>query len=96
MLAGNAEKLRNLGLGFVGRRNHVLPQQRAGMGRTAIRIALRDMSHDLLYSTLLTVTRIRGIANRRAPRQTPKQFRAEPCLGCRDARSSARSVRASR
>jgi len=29
MLAGNAEKLRNLGLGLAGRRNHVLPQQRA-------------------------------------------------------------------
>ena len=32
-------------------------------------------------------------ANPRGPRQRPKQFRAEPCLGCRDARSSARSAR---
>ena len=32
-------------------------------------------------------------ANPRGPRQRPKQFRAEPCLGCRDAQSSARSVR---
>jgi len=48
MLAGNAEKLRNLGLGPSGRRNYVLPQQRPGMGRAPIRIALDDMSHDYL------------------------------------------------
>jgi hypothetical protein len=37
MLAGNVEKLRNLGLGFAGRRNHVLAQQRAGVGRAVTR-----------------------------------------------------------
>ena len=47
-LMGNAEKLRNLGLGPSRRRDYVLPQQRAGMGRAPIRIALGGMSHDYL------------------------------------------------
>src|SRR5437763_11712657 len=45
MLTGNAEKPRDLGLGPAGRRNHILPQQGARMGRTAIRVTLGDMSH---------------------------------------------------
>src|SRR5882724_10727493 len=42
---------------FAGRRNHALPQQRAGVGRAKIRIALRYTSHDRLSSELLLILR---------------------------------------
>ena len=46
MLAGDAEKLCNLGFCPAGGWNHILPQQGAGMGRTTIRITLGNMNHD--------------------------------------------------
>jgi hypothetical protein len=62
MLPGNAEKVRNLGLGLTGRRDHVLPQQSAGMGRAAIRIAPSDASHGRLSSVILFEVDPAGVA----------------------------------
>jgi hypothetical protein len=53
MLAGNAQKLRNLSLGPAGRRNHIFPQQCAGMGRAAIPVAPGNMNHDYFSSVIL-------------------------------------------
>src|SRR5262249_21848066 len=46
MLAGDAEKVCNLGFCPAGCWNHILPQQGGGMGRTTIRITLGNMTHD--------------------------------------------------
>jgi Domain of unknown function (DUF4926) len=49
MLARDAQKLRDLSLGPAGRRNHIFPQQCAGMGRAAIPVApFRDLSGALM------------------------------------------------
>lgn len=61
VLAGNAEKLRNFRLRPAGCRDYVLSQQRPGMGRAAVRVALGSMSHDLSSMVLLEVDSI-GVA----------------------------------
>src|SRR5579872_3145340 len=71
MLPRNAEKVRNLGLSFAGRRNHILPQQSARMGRTAISIALGDMSHDCLSSVILFEIDSASVAVRELKRDAP-------------------------
>jgi hypothetical protein len=53
MLAGDAEKLCNLGFCPAGGWNHILPQQSAGVGRTTIRIPLGDMNHNGFSSMIL-------------------------------------------